>query len=109
MSLHVTVYVAPANVDRFKVAFKPVFDRVAAEPECLFFELYTDAAEPGKLSWVENWSKSTQWFAEYQMTKDYYKDYLAVTEPMFVKPREYHILERAGPDFFMVKTDPFPQ
>lgn len=54
-SLHVTVYIAPENVDRFLAAFKPVFNKVVAEPECLFFEMYQSPQEPGKLSWVENW------------------------------------------------------
>jgi hypothetical protein len=54
-SLHVTVYIAPENVDSFLAAFKPVFDKVVAEPECLFFEMYLSPQEPGKISWVENW------------------------------------------------------
>ncbi|KAI1363057.1 hypothetical protein F5Y08DRAFT_253805 [Xylaria arbuscula] len=102
-SLHVTVYIAPENVDRFLAAFKPAFDKVVAEPECLFFELYQSPQEPGKLSWVENWSKSPEWFLENQMTKDYYKGYLAITEAMFTKPREFQILERVGPEYSMIK------
>lgn len=54
-SLHVTVYVAPADVDKLLAAMKPVFDLVSAEEECTFFELYQDPASPGTLSWVENW------------------------------------------------------
>ncbi|KAI1199659.1 hypothetical protein F5X97DRAFT_114801 [Nemania serpens] len=106
-SLHVTVYIAPENIDRFMAAFKPVFNKVAAEPECLFFEMYQSPQEPGKISWVENWSKSPEWFLENQVTKDYYKEYLATTEAMFTKPREFQFLERVGPDYFMVKDKPF--
>ncbi|KAI1270756.1 hypothetical protein F5Y18DRAFT_422255 [Xylariaceae sp. FL1019] len=109
ISLHVTVHIAPENVERFMAAFKPVFDRVVAEPECLFFEMYQNPQEPGKLSWVENWSKSPEWLLENQLSKDYYKPYFAITEPMFLKPREFQILERTGPDFFMVKPKPFPE
>jgi hypothetical protein len=29
-----------------------------------------------------------------QIPKEYYKSYFAVTEPMFLKPREYEIWER---------------
>ncbi|KAI1810228.1 hypothetical protein GGS20DRAFT_568449 [Poronia punctata] len=106
-SLHVTVYVSPEDVDRFLAAFKDVFDKVVAEPECLFFEMYQNPQEPGKISWIENWSKSPQWFLENQVTKDYYKEYFAITEAMFTKPREFQFLERVGPDYFMVKADPF--
>ncbi|KAI0196966.1 hypothetical protein F4808DRAFT_297201 [Astrocystis sublimbata] len=108
-SLHVTVYVAPEDVDRFLAAFKPVFNKVVAEPECLFFEMYRSPQEPGKLSWIENWAKSPEWFLEYQVTKDYYKEYFAVTEAMFTKPREFQIMDRVGPDYFMVKDKPFAQ
>jgi quinol monooxygenase YgiN len=54
-SLHVTIYIAPENLDKFFEAFKPVFNLVTAEPECLFFEMYQDPGAPGILSWVENW------------------------------------------------------
>ncbi|KAI1738919.1 hypothetical protein F4680DRAFT_449381 [Xylaria scruposa] len=108
-SLHVTVYIAPENIDRFLAAFKPVFDKVIAEPECLFFEMYQSPQEPGKISWVENWSKSPEWFLENQVTKDYYKEYFAITEAMFTKPREFQFLDRVGPDYFMIKEKPFAQ
>ncbi|KAI0506410.1 hypothetical protein F5B22DRAFT_660329 [Xylaria bambusicola] len=100
MSLHVTVYVAPENVDSFFAAFKPVFDKVIAEPECLFFEVYQIPNTPGKISWVEDWSKSPYWFLKEQITKDYYKEYLAVTEPMFIKPREFQFYERLGDEYY---------
>ncbi|KAI0414065.1 hypothetical protein F5X98DRAFT_378087 [Xylaria grammica] len=108
-SLHVTVYIAPENVERFLAAFKPVFNKVVAEPECLFFEMYQSPQEPGKISWVEDWSKSPEWFLENQVTKDYYKEYFAITEAMFTKPREFQFLERVGPEYFMVKDTPFAQ
>ncbi|KAI2470896.1 hypothetical protein F4781DRAFT_388703 [Annulohypoxylon bovei var. microspora] len=54
-SVHVTVHIAPENVERFLAAFKEIFDLVVAEPECLFFEVYKSAEEPGRISWVENW------------------------------------------------------
>ncbi|KAF3058602.1 hypothetical protein GL218_05834 [Daldinia childiae] len=103
ISLHVTVHIAPENVERFLVAFKAIFDVVAAEPECLFFEVYKSVEEPGKLTWIENWSKDIQWFLEHQMTKPYYKEYLEFTEPMFLKPREAQILEPLGPELSMIK------
>ncbi|KAI1639949.1 hypothetical protein F4809DRAFT_20993 [Biscogniauxia mediterranea] len=107
MSLQVTVHIAPENVDKFLAAFKPVFDKVAAEPECMFFEVYRSPEEPGKISWVENWSKSKEWFLKNQITKEYYKDYLNATEPLFIKPRETRVLERAGPEFFVCKEKQF--
>jgi quinol monooxygenase YgiN len=55
ISLHVTIYIDPSNVEKFFEHMKPVYDAVVAEPECRFFEIYQDPKEPGTLSWVENW------------------------------------------------------
>lgn len=55
ISLQVTVYIAPENVKRFFEVCKPVFDKVTAEPECTFFEIYQSKEGPGTLSWVEDW------------------------------------------------------
>jgi quinol monooxygenase YgiN len=55
LSLHVTIHIAPENLPKFWEAFKPVYDKVIAEPECTFFEVYQSPEEPGTLSWVENW------------------------------------------------------
>ncbi|KAI1416314.1 hypothetical protein F5Y13DRAFT_130547 [Hypoxylon sp. FL1857] len=103
ISLHVTVHIAPENVERFLAAFKTVFDLVVEEPECLFFEVYKSVEEPGKISWVENWSKDVQWLMEHQITKPYYKEYFELTEPMFLKPREARVFELVGPGFSVVK------
>ncbi|KAI1759646.1 hypothetical protein GGR53DRAFT_131736 [Hypoxylon sp. FL1150] len=103
ISLHVTVHIAPQNAERFLAAFKAIFDVVAAEPECTFFEVYRSPEEPGKFSWVENWSKDRQWFIENQITKPYYKEYFEITEPMFLKPREATMLELVGPEFSVIK------
>ncbi|KAJ5673518.1 hypothetical protein N7507_002645 [Penicillium longicatenatum] len=97
-SLHVKVYIDPSNVEKFLEHFKPVYDAVVKEPECRFFELYQDPADPGTLTWVENWHVLPN-----QMTKDYYGPYLAATEPMFVKPREFKIYNRLAPEYCMAK------
>ncbi|KAK4497120.1 hypothetical protein PRZ48_011570 [Zasmidium cellare] len=93
-ALHVTIHIDPSNVDKFFAAMKPAFDVVAAEPECLYFEIFQDPAEPGKISWVENWSKGVEWFFKEQMTKEYYKPYLEATEKLYIKPREFKVLKR---------------
>lgn len=55
ISIHVTVHIAPENVDKFFAAYQPVYDSVIAEPECTFFQVYQDPQNPGTLTWVENW------------------------------------------------------
>ncbi|RAK98550.1 putative quinol monooxygenase [Aspergillus ibericus CBS 121593] len=79
---------------------------MSSSPECTFFEVYQSAEGPGTLSWVENWSKSKEWFAEHrsynQMTKAYYHEYMAVTTPMYVRPRKFKRMTRVAP-YGMVK------
>jgi quinol monooxygenase YgiN len=104
ISLHVTVYIGIENVDNFFAAFKPVLDKVIAEPECLFFEVYRSPDNLGHISWVEDWAAMPSWFLNHQMKKDYYKEYLAITEPMFIRPRRVEILERLEPRYFVAKN-----
>ncbi|KAI1118071.1 hypothetical protein F5Y14DRAFT_400990 [Nemania sp. NC0429] len=104
MSLHVTVHVAPENAVAFFEAFIPVFEKAKDEPECISFEVYQDPEDPGTISWVEDWTKSPDWFAKFQITKDYYKSYLETTEPMFIKPREARFFRKLGPHYLLKVT-----
>ena len=38
-----------------------------------------------------------------QIRKDYYKEYFAATEPMFVKPREFKVYNRLGSPYYTAK------
>jgi hypothetical protein len=40
-----------------------------------------------------------------QAGKEYYKEYFAATEPMYLKPREFKILNRVGPPFVNFKKE----
>lgn len=55
ISLQVTVTIAPENAAKFIELFTPVYEKVTAEPECTFFEVYQSPENPGVFSWVENW------------------------------------------------------
>ncbi|KAI0858265.1 hypothetical protein F4860DRAFT_516996 [Xylaria cubensis] len=99
ISVHVTIYVAPENVDAFFAAFEPLYQQVIREPECLSFEVYRNPEKPGKIVWVEDWSKSPSWFFHNQLTKDYYKEYLTITQPMLIFPREAELFERLPPKY----------
>ncbi|KAJ3545725.1 hypothetical protein NM208_g2367 [Fusarium decemcellulare] len=103
ISLHVTIHINPDDVDKFFTYFKPVYDKVTAEPECTFFEVYQSPEDPGTLHWVENWSQTVDWLLTVQLSKEYYKEYLAVTEKMFTKPREFKVYNRFGPPYYTVK------
>ena len=62
ISLQVSITVAPENIDKFLAALKPCYDAVTAEPDCTFFEVFHDMDTPGHFRFVENWSKSKEWF-----------------------------------------------
>jgi hypothetical protein len=64
LSLHVTVTVAPENVEKFLEIMRPAYDMVITEPECTFFEVFVSDEEPGVLRWVEGWTKDWQWIQE---------------------------------------------
>ena len=62
ISLHVTVTVAPENADELLRLARPILDVIAAEPECLYFEVVQSKEQPGRFQIVENWNKDIDWF-----------------------------------------------
>ncbi|KAI0390909.1 hypothetical protein F5Y17DRAFT_37070 [Xylariaceae sp. FL0594] len=115
MSLHVSIYIRATDIGKFFAAFRPVYESVINEPECLFFEVYKSTPAPPststpekeeeeviKLSWVEDWAYTPESFMTRQMSKEYYADYLAATELLFVRPREFEVRERLGSPYFSV-------
>jgi len=63
-SLHVTVHVSPKDSEAFLAALKPVYDLVAAEPECTYFEVFHSKDEPGVFHWIENYTQTKEWFMQ---------------------------------------------
>ncbi|PYI04695.1 hypothetical protein BO78DRAFT_319995 [Aspergillus sclerotiicarbonarius CBS 121057] len=99
-SVHATVYINPDDLPKFWDAFRPVYDKVIAEPECTLFEVYQSQEEPGTLTWVENWHV----FAFQGATSTtYYHDYLAVTTPMYIKLQKFKIFNQVTP-YSIVKS-----
>ncbi|KAF6805955.1 hypothetical protein CPLU01_15944 [Colletotrichum plurivorum] len=92
----ITLYFAPVDVPKFLEMAMPIFDKVQSEPDFLYYEMYHAHDDPGAISFLEKWSKPADWLMQNQLTKEYYKEYLAVTERMYVKPREMKILNLMG-------------
>lgn len=61
VTLMVDIHVAPENVDNFLEGLKISYDGVAAEPECIFYDLFVDKDDPGHLRIVEVWNASHDW------------------------------------------------
>lgn len=47
---------------------------------------------------------TAEWLVNVQLPKEYYKEYLEATEPMYIKPREMRIVNRSGPPFAFYKS-----
>ena len=88
LSLHVTIQVAPHNVDAFLEALRPCWAGCVAEEENIFFDVFQDPETPGRFHFVELWSKDKEWFFEVQFKKPYYKPYLDITVPMWIADRK---------------------
>ena len=48
--LTVKVWISPSDLSEFFTLFRPVYDAVVAEPECLYFVLGQNPQVPGEVS-----------------------------------------------------------
>lgn len=73
ISFHVNVEIHVDRMEEFRSEWKKIFPPVASEPECLYFEVFTDpSTEPGqpvKVSWMENWDKPIEWMMSVRSTQ----------------------------------------
>ncbi|KAK9770680.1 putative ABM domain-containing protein [Seiridium cardinale] len=101
----VTAHLKPEDVPTFLTILKPLYDKVAAEPGCLFFEVYESKEEPGVVCWVEDWAESKEWFFEKEATKEYYKESLPKLLALLTKPIDMKWFNRLGPDYYTAKSN----
>src|SRR2546423_5908100 len=67
LSLHVTIQVAPHDVDAFLEALRPCWEGCVSEKENLFFDVFQDPETPGLFRFVELWSEDKEWFYAVQL------------------------------------------
>ncbi len=94
--LYVRVHIPVDQHDEFFSYFTPTMDKVLAEPECRFFFVQkqhpdTQGYNPDVITFVEGWSKDTEWFLNVQMAKDYYEPYRTETQSMYSEPIEFEL------------------
>ncbi|TFK35582.1 hypothetical protein BDQ12DRAFT_688005 [Crucibulum laeve] len=92
--LHNTLHIDPTKIDEYLKHLRPAWKAVCAEPECDFFEVSTNPQEPGVYRFTEGWNASLEWLITIQANKEYYKPYLAATEPLYIKPRVLEVFNR---------------
>lgn len=61
-SFHCTVYFKAEDLPTFWKYFTPAYEAVVQESELLYMEVFEDPSEPGKVSWIENWEGTPDWF-----------------------------------------------
>jgi quinol monooxygenase YgiN len=87
ISLHVSITVAPENVQKFLEALKPAYDAVCAEPNNTFFEVYQKPDQPGTFKFVENWNADTQWMMEVRIFQPKLNTTVSVTSKLWTRPK----------------------
>jgi len=103
LSWHAHITVAPENVDKFLELLKPTIAKVAAEPECVLFQVFRDPSKPGKFMFIENWNATIGWLFEVQFKKPYYIPYITETTPMWLE-RKFECWEKLpGAEFATFK------
>lgn len=83
-------------IEDFKAAHRPVWTACAAEPECMFFDIFQDLESPGRFRFVEVWNASREWFEKEQLTKPYYAPMWEKSRPTWHKEPQIEYFERDG-------------
>jgi hypothetical protein len=64
LTLHITWHFAPEHVATFYEALRPLHENLVKENECLYFNVYEIAQQPGAVRLVEIWDCDMKWMAE---------------------------------------------
>ncbi|KAH8805125.1 hypothetical protein F5884DRAFT_859738 [Xylogone sp. PMI_703] len=88
----VHISIAKHDEPKFVEALRECIAHVTKEPECVRFETFT-VPEDGSYFLLETWKQSREWLVNTQLKREYYAPYIAVTEPMWIKPRIIHFIE----------------
>ena len=96
LTLFVTFHVKPSYLEEWKEAHRPVWAECAAEPECLFFDIFQSTEKSGEMRLVEVWNQSREWFETHQLTKPYYETLWQKSRPTWEKDPELEYFERLG-------------
>lgn len=96
LTLFVDFYIHTDRIEEWKTAHRPVWEACAAEPECLYFDVFYNANDPGHFRLVEIWNASQEWFEKHQLTKPYYKTLWEGSKPTWRKEFKIEYLQRLG-------------
>jgi hypothetical protein len=66
--LHVKVTIDPKDTEIFLSHFKPVYDLVLADPECIYVLIGQNVQVSGVFCWSEGWTTGPQWIMTVEET-----------------------------------------
>lgn len=99
LTLIVTFHIKSHLIEDWKAAHRPVWAACAAEPECIYFDVFLNPDNPGEFRLVEVWDASRDWFETKQLTKPYYETLWARSRPTWEREVKIEYLERLGEGF----------
>jgi quinol monooxygenase YgiN len=53
--IQVSLFIAPENLEKFFEAFRPIYDKTIAEPECISLDVFQSPDDPGHILLSETW------------------------------------------------------
>ncbi|KAH8779741.1 hypothetical protein F5882DRAFT_358357 [Hyaloscypha sp. PMI_1271] len=101
LTLHITWHFAPNHVPTFYEALRPLHEQIVQEKECLYFNVYEIAQQPGVVRLVEIWDCDMKWMAEVQSKKDYYAPFFEATKKISLQPQKIEVMKGVGEFRFM--------
>ncbi|KAF7533732.1 hypothetical protein G7054_g6818 [Neopestalotiopsis clavispora] len=96
LTVFVTLHIKPELIEDFKAAHRPVWNACAAEPQCLFFDVWEDPENAGHFRFVEVWNESKEWFEKEQLTKPYYASMWPKSKATWAGEPKIEYFERSG-------------
>jgi quinol monooxygenase YgiN len=75
LTLHITWHFPPEQVPTFYEVLRPLHERIKEEKECLYFNVYEIAQQPGVVRLVEIWDCDMKWMVEVSSLCNFKNEY----------------------------------
>ncbi|KAF2668990.1 hypothetical protein BT63DRAFT_247604 [Microthyrium microscopicum] len=90
--LHVTWTLKPGTGEKFLEIFKPVAEKIAAEKECRYLNVFQDIRDENIFKIVQIWDADATWISTTLSARDYYPPFFEAMKEIAVKHRESNAL-----------------
>jgi len=69
-----------------------VFDKITAEPKCVYFNVLESSLQPGRVKLVEIWDAPKEFIMDELTQRDWYRPFIDEVAKLLIQPREFEIL-----------------